>query len=110
MSFGARRHTIVIQRETQTTDTAGQPIRTWADWMVGIPAAYKITGSGETDQLGKKKQYKNITIETAFFEGATNKDRIIINGKTSEIWGITAISDEDGTRRGLTITAALEVI
>lgn len=91
---------IVIQRVTETRDTIGGVVETWAT-LVSLWAQETPIGGSEALRANRTTATETSKFVFWYYSGLTSKDRISYNSK---IWNILNIR-EIGLREGLEITA-----
>lgn len=106
MRAGQLRHRITAQTVTTAADAAGQPIETWADWLISEPAELIETGGAETlrgQQIDATATHLVRVRYRAAWQDSGERRRIVFGAR---IIGVTNVRDVDGRRRELWITGA----
>jgi len=94
--LGAMRNRITIQTQTETQDETGQPVVTWANWLVNEPCDYKPTGGGETVRGRQVEEGTRAIFTVNYRDGYTASMQIVFG---SETYGITYVNPVEGGRR-----------
>lgn len=96
LRLGAMRHRCTIQQPTETLDSAGQPIVSWATYVVDEPCEWQDTGGFESMRGRQLEAGTRAVFRVRYRSGYTVKMRVTFNGET---YGITSINQVDGQRR-----------
>lgn len=97
-NIGSMRDRVTIQSSTSTQDTAKQPIRTWSDWMTGIPASMEIVSGGETLR-GRQIEAGVTAVFTArWMDGITPMHRLY-HEQEEKFYGIVKVEPADDRRQ-----------
>jgi len=94
--LGAFTKRITIQTPTETVDTNGQPVVTWADWLVNEPCHFNPTGGGESTRGRQVEENTRAIFTVNYRDGYTSNMQIIYGG---ESYGITYVKPVEGGRR-----------
>ena len=102
---GRLRHRIVIQSPTETQDTYGEPIKTWATFLTTWASVEPIKGREywESQQVNAEVTYK---ITMRHREGLNPKMRVSWDDRTFEIKNILN-EYEKGRRLTLMVTESV---
>ena len=97
---GTLRQRITIQQSTDSQDATGQPIRTWANVISGVPARVESVAGGETVRGRQVMAQTTTLLTTRWMSGITPSMRIVFCNRTL---GILRVNDPVGDRRELRI-------
>lgn len=93
---GSMRERITIQTKTETQDDAGQPVVTWANYLVNEPCEYRPTSGGETLRGRQVEEGTKAVFTVRYRDGYSADQQIVHNGS---IYGITYVKPVEGGRR-----------
>ena len=102
ISAGDLNQRVTIERATESQTGTGQPLRTWATWLAGVPVKVESVTGGETVR-GRQVSANATTLFTCrYVAGVTTQMRLRYEGRTL---GIVRAGDPYGDRRELRIEA-----
>lgn len=98
MRAGRMRQRIMIQRATETTDSYGQTMLTWAPHKA-MWSMLEFDAASEQREGERQQGVRSGTATMRYLEDVTAKDRFVFDGRTFEIIGVINVD----RRRGETI-------
>lgn len=100
MGAGRLRDRIVIQDVTVTKDAYGASTEVWADWKT-VWGRNVVRWSGEKDYDQQTQNITRMVFEIRYLSGVTAKKRILWDGRTFDIEGVT---NPDGLKKYMHVT------
>ena len=100
---GAMRNRCTIQQPTETVDAAGQPVVSWAAYVVDEPCQFTPTAGIESMRGRQLEAGTRAVFRVRYRSGYTVQMRIVYQGET---YGITAVNMVDGLRNYIDIISS----
>ena len=97
---GQMRERITIQQATITQESggSGEPVFTWSDFMIDVPASYYYSGGTERMRGRQLESAVNAVFVIRYQTSITTEMKVVFNG---ESYGIMHTNPVEGGRRYL---------
>jgi SPP1 family predicted phage head-tail adaptor len=93
---------ITVQSFSSTRDATGQPVPTWTNRFINLPASFHDVRGGGTYRGEQLQETVDAVFETRYQAGFSPNQRVLFGGET---YNITRVSKADGLNRYLAIYA-----